>query len=91
MRVMRAANSPSPSPCKGEGGETRGSGEPGEGHIRPRALSPPLRGDPLPQAGEGKRARERNRPSEQPFFLTPAPLYYPCRPARAGYGDKRAS
>ena len=26
-----------------------------------------------------------------PFFSTSAPLYYPCRPARAGYGDKRAS
>jgi hypothetical protein len=26
-----------------------------------------------------------------PFFLTPPGLYSPCRPARGGYGDKRAS
>ena len=28
--------------------------EAGEGRLKVRALSPPLRGDPLPQAGEGK-------------------------------------
>jgi hypothetical protein len=26
-----------------------------------------------------------------PFFINHCALYYPCRPARAGYGDKRAS
>src|SRR5690349_7060424 len=46
----------SPRPAKrGEGGERS---EPGEGRLRlRRALSPPLRGDPLPQAGEGKGQR----------------------------------
>jgi hypothetical protein len=41
--------------------------------TKSKPLSPPLRGDPLPQAGEGK-ASARNRPQHQPF------LHQPLRP-----------
>src|SRR6185436_2194042 len=79
--VMIALSFLSPRPAKrGEGGEqpsgslrpsATGYGcEPGEGCFEARkTLSPPLRGDPLPQAGEGKKQRSSRRYSSVHVLL----------------------